>query len=122
MAAVFADISQEGWLWQGLAAEGLDARVQVLEPSDLVLTIDEDGLDRTTAAFADVIDAKSSFTSGHSRRVAFYADAIGARIGWTGSQRRRSRRGALLHDIGKLGVSNLKFLLGNDLNVADSLA
>lgn len=38
--------------------------------------------------------------------MAQYADAVAEQLGLTAARRRWLRRGALLHDIGKLGVSN----------------
>ena len=91
--------------WAGLAAEGLGERVTAIEPIARVIVIDEDQLDVISEAFADIIDAKSAYTSGHSRRVTQYADAIAATLGLPPSRRRWLRRAALLHDIGKLGVA-----------------
>lgn len=70
------------------------------------IAVDEDYLDDIARAFAQIIDAKSPFTSGHSERVAVYADMIAAELGFTAERRRWLKRAALLHDIGKLGVSN----------------
>jgi putative nucleotidyltransferase with HDIG domain len=53
-----------------------------------------------------VIDAKSPYTSGHSTRVAQFATMIGEQMGVPAVRRRWLHRAALLHDIGKLGVSN----------------
>ena len=57
-------------------------------------------------AFGQVVDAKSPFTSGHSARVALVADHVATALGMEADQRRWLRHGALLHDVGKLGVSN----------------
>ena len=54
-----------------------------------------------------MIDAKSPFTSGHSKRVALLADLIAEEMGLSTNHRRVLTRSALLHDIGKLGVSNM---------------
>ena len=62
--------------WVGLDDDGLDARVAAMEPVARAILIDEDRLDVIAEAFADIIDAKSSFTAGHSRRVTHYADAV----------------------------------------------
>jgi putative nucleotidyltransferase with HDIG domain len=67
---------------------------------------DEARLDAIADAFASVIDAKSPYTSEHSRRVAALAVAIGKRLGFSDAHVTRIRRAALLHDIGKLGVPN----------------
>ncbi len=97
--------SADNGFWVGLNDNGLDARVAAIEPRARVIVIDEEKLDVIAEAFADIIDAKSAFTSGHSRRVTRYADAIALNLGLTANRRRWLRRASLLHDIGKLGVS-----------------
>ena len=77
-----------------------------LEPRALTRAVDEDYLDDIAAGFAQVVDAKSPFTAGHSDRVALFADLIAEEMGYTPERRRWLKRAALLHDIGKLGVSN----------------
>jgi putative nucleotidyltransferase with HDIG domain len=54
-----------------------------------------------------IIDAKSPYTGRHSEGVARIAVAIGDVLGHSPAELRDLRRAALLHDIGKLGVSNL---------------
>jgi HD-GYP domain-containing protein (c-di-GMP phosphodiesterase class II) len=80
--------------------------VSAWEPPDLALAGDEARLDRIAEAFAKVIDAKSPFTARHSERVAEIADGIAEVLQFDADQRRTLRRAALLHDIGKLAVSN----------------
>ena len=53
-----------------------------------------------------MIDAKSPFTRGHSERVAVFTDMIAEEMGFDAERRRWLKRAALLHDIGKLGISN----------------
>ena len=77
-----------------------------LPPAQNSLRIDEDYLDDIAAAFAQVINSKSSYTSGHSERVTLYADMIAEQLRLSSKHRRWLKRAALLHDIGKLGVSN----------------
>ncbi len=103
---VFAALADDDAFWATLAAPDLKAQVIALEPQDLHRTADEDYLDDIAQAFAKVIDAKSPFTSGHSERVALYTDLIAENLGETRPNRRKLRRAALLHDIGKLGISN----------------
>jgi HD-GYP domain-containing protein (c-di-GMP phosphodiesterase class II) len=67
----------------------------------------ETDLDSICVAFASIVDAKSPFTANHSQRVAGYAVEIGARLGFTPEERRELHHAGLLHDLGKLGVSNL---------------
>ncbi|MFI4986879.1 MAG: HD-GYP domain-containing protein [Alphaproteobacteria bacterium] len=106
VVSAFLAVAGDAALWAALASGGLDARVAALEPAARVVMVDEDKLDIIAEAFSDVIDAKSNFTYGHGHRVARYSDAIARRLGIPAERRRWLRRGALLHDIGKLGVSN----------------
>lgn len=61
-------------------------------------------VDRTVRIFAKTIDAKDKYTNGHSHRVAAYAVEIGRRYGLSKDDQERLYYGALLHDIGKIGV------------------
>jgi putative nucleotidyltransferase with HDIG domain len=82
------------------------ADVSQWEPADLALVGDDARLDRIAEAFARVIDAKSPFTARHSENVAQIADGIAAVLEFDPVQRRILRRAGLLHDIGKLAISN----------------
>ena len=106
LAEAFAGLSADGRLFESLASPVLDARVIALAPADGEIAADEDYLDAVAAAFGEVIDAKSPFTSGHSRRVAEFALAMGRQFGLGDARLRALYRAALLHDVGKLGVSS----------------
>lgn len=106
LAASFASVASSDQFWNELASPFLEARLLGLAPRHQVRLVDEDFLDDIAAAFGQVVDAKSPFTAGHSSRVAQICDQIAEEMGVGPSRRRWLRRGALLHDIGKLGVSN----------------
>jgi putative nucleotidyltransferase with HDIG domain len=89
-------------LWAALEAPD----VSQWEPADFALAGDDARLDQIAAAFARVIDAKSPFTASHSQRVAEIADGIAAVLEFDACERRILHRAALLHDIGKLAISN----------------
>ncbi|CAN5849417.1 HD domain-containing protein [soil metagenome] len=93
-------------LWEALGSADLDAAVFAEEPAAFSVVVDEDYLDEIAAAFGEVVDSKSPFTSGHSARVALYTDLVAREMGLPSERRRWLHRGALLHDVGKLGVSN----------------
>jgi putative nucleotidyltransferase with HDIG domain len=63
-------------------------------------------INRICEAFADVVDAKSHFTFSHSLGVADAALGIALGVGLSAERVQLVRRAALLHDIGKLSVSN----------------
>ena len=77
------------------------------EPEDRVQRADDERLDRVAEAFAMIVDAKSPYTGRHSVGVAHISVAVGDVLGYSPNELRDLRRAALLHDIGKLGVSNL---------------
>lgn len=56
---------------------------------------------------AEVLEAKDKYTRGHSERVAKYSVKLAHFIGLPEIEQEHIRRGALLHDIGKVGVSEL---------------
>lgn len=55
-------------------------------------------------ALVGTIDAKDSYTNGHSTRVAKYSCMLAQRLGYTEEQVQQVEYAALLHDIGKIGV------------------
>jgi putative two-component system response regulator len=55
-------------------------------------------------SFARAVDGKSPFTRGHSERVKGYVLALAARLGLSPTDTDLLRRGAILHDIGKIAV------------------
>jgi HD-GYP domain-containing protein (c-di-GMP phosphodiesterase class II) len=102
----FAAVSQAPQFWQMLSSAQLEPAVYALEPGGHEVKVDEDYLDDITEAFGQVVDAKSPFTAGHSARVGLYTALLGESMNIPEPRRRWLKRGALLHDVGKLGVSN----------------
>jgi diguanylate cyclase (GGDEF)-like protein/putative nucleotidyltransferase with HDIG domain len=74
-----------------------------LERIKLVSDLSE-SYDRTLAALAIALDTRDRETEGHSKRVVAYTLALAERIGVPSEQMQDISRGALLHDIGKIGV------------------
>ncbi len=56
-------------------------------------------------ALSHTVDAKDHYTKGHSERVAAYAAEIGRRMGKSPEEQRQLYEVGLLHDIGKIGIS-----------------
>ncbi len=59
----------------------------------------------TVLALASAVDAKHPYTRGHSERVTRYATAIGKQMGLSNQEMKNLRLSALLHDVGKIGIS-----------------
>lgn len=60
----------------------------------------------TMEALAKAIDAKDKYTRGHSTRVALYSRLIAKKAGLSEEKCEQVYFAGLLHDIGKIGVSN----------------
>src|SRR5205823_7228863 len=58
----------------------------------------------TVTSLAYAIDAKDHYTQGHSQKVAAYAALIAEAMGLTDAEVEEIRLGAVLHDIGKVGI------------------
>ncbi|MFW6134059.1 MAG: GAF and HD-GYP domain-containing protein [Elusimicrobiota bacterium] len=56
-------------------------------------------------ALSAAIDGKDPYTHGHSRRVTMYSMVIGKKLGLDKEELERVRLSSLLHDIGKIAVS-----------------
>lgn len=106
LVAVFQKLSAQTAFWDRLNGPDLNAAICDLEPTHEATNVDEDYLDDIAAGFAEVVDSKSPYTKGHSERVTLFADLIAEELGFSTERRRWLKRAALLHDIGKLGVSN----------------
>jgi HD-GYP domain-containing protein (c-di-GMP phosphodiesterase class II) len=96
------DVRSDVGFWASL----VDGDVAAWEPEDRLLLVDDDRLDGIAEAFAAVIDAKSPWTYRHSDRTSVIAMSLAVALGWKEAAVGEIRRAALLHDVGKLGVSN----------------
>lgn len=106
LVEAFERVAARPEFWEMLASDDLIDNIYLVEPAQIARVADEDYLDDIAEAFARVIDSKSPFTSGHSERVTVFTDLIAEQFGYSPEKRRWLKRAALLHDIGKLGVSN----------------
>lgn len=62
--------------------------------------------DRTLTALMTALDARDRDTEGHSTRLSRLACMLGRELGLNSRQLKALERGALLHDIGKIGISD----------------
>ena len=61
---------------------------------------------QTVKALSDAVDAKDTYTNGHSARVADYSREIAKRAGLSEEMQKDIYMMGLLHDVGKIGVPN----------------
>ena len=79
----------------------------------------EPGVLSTIYALAATVDAKDHYTYGHSKKVSKYATAIAEALGHPEEELATVRAAALLHDIGKIGVSDTVLVKKARLNDED---
>jgi HD-GYP domain-containing protein (c-di-GMP phosphodiesterase class II) len=92
---LFADIDQAA-TWDAIIGA---------EPA-LTPMFTEPQLDDALSAIGDFVDIKSPYTLGHTRAVTELVAAAATEMSWPASSVTHARRAALLHDLGRLGVSN----------------
>lgn len=83
-----------------LIAEYRISRYKVKQAEDQKMII------QSLNTFANFIDAKDSYTKGHSTRVAHLSKEIARRLGLKTEEQENLYYIALLHDVGKVGVRN----------------
>ena len=85
----------------------LQHRVESLEKDKLVYTLRRavhKNFFSTTESLLLAIDAKDSYTAGHSKRVSLLFGLVAKELGMSEARIVKLRYGAFLHDIGKIGV------------------
>ena len=80
--------------------------LQRIELNAVVEKATNSRIDGICEAFAQIVDAKSHFTAEHSSRVTKYSVLIGKAFGLKDARLTTLKRAALLHDLGKLSLSN----------------
>jgi HD-GYP domain-containing protein (c-di-GMP phosphodiesterase class II) len=75
------------------------------EPA-LAVVLSGERFDDALGAIANFVDLKSPYTLGHARAVADLAAAAAAELALSEAEVRTLRRAGLVHDLGRLGVSN----------------
>ena len=89
----------------GLDSVGTWDAVIAAEPA-LAIVVSGERFDSALFAVASFVDLKSPYFLGHARAVSELAGEAGARLGLAESELRMLRRAGLVHDLGRLGVSN----------------
>ena len=78
--------------------------------SDLVasvselLKVQEDSYLKTIRTLIRALETKDRYTAQHSSRVAYFSHKLGEHIGLSEKMQRKLRYGAIMHDLGKIGV------------------
>jgi HD-GYP domain-containing protein (c-di-GMP phosphodiesterase class II) len=99
-------LARRSQLWTGINSTNCGQVVLSLDRAEAKLTPGDETLDAICGAFAQIVDAKSPFTFNHSNGVANASVAIARTLNLPRERVIFVRHAALLHDLGKLGVSN----------------
>jgi len=105
IARIVRSLEHDPALWEKVHSKNAREFVLQMEPGTGVRASSE-RIDSICRAFAEVIDAKSPYTFTHSMGVAEAAVDISEGLGLAPQTTVFVRRAALLHDLGKLSVSN----------------
>ena len=89
----------------GLDSVGTWQAVIAAEPA-LAIVLAGERFDAALTAIANFVDLKSPYTLGHASAVADLAAEAGAQLGLSEGEVRTLRRAGVVHDLGRLGVSN----------------
>ncbi len=95
-----------------------ECRLRSRELGDIHRQLDQ-AYDEMLEALVAALDVREQKTAEHSRRVARYSMLLAHELGITGEPCRRLCRGALLHDIGKIGVPDAVLLKEGPLTAAE---
>lgn len=87
--------------------------LEQLKQSNIELTL---SYEATIEGWSRALDLRDHETEGHSRRVAEMAVTLAAAMAFDGDELLAVRRGALLHDIGKVAISDTILLKPEPLN------
>jgi hypothetical protein len=98
-----ADPQAAGERWDRLREVMLPHLATALESTRLVDEVRRKHLS-TIAALSRSMEAKDYYTGGHTERVAEISVALARRFGYEGMELDAIEIGALLHDIGKIGI------------------
>lgn len=74
-----------------------------------------ENIDEVIVAFSRAVEARDPYTRGHSERVGMYAIKLAIALGMDVRYREFLFRGAILHDIGKIGVRDSVLLKAGKL-------
>jgi len=86
--------------------ETLSHQVAIAVENSRLYTGLKKGFFETVEALAEAIEKKDHYTGGHTKRVVHYSMCIAKYLDLTQEQLERIRLGAILHDVGKIGIED----------------
>lgn len=105
LADAFAEMAQVDAFWLAMEPEYLDEDIRKLGEHRTPIQLGHAELKEIARLFSVIVDAKSPYTDEHSQRVARVARALAADFGIEGEELEEVEIAGLLHDVGKLRLS-----------------
>jgi hypothetical protein len=110
LGALYVDNRERGVVFDKSDAELLTAfaaQAAVAIDNARLCDVLQQSYHQTLQALVNTIEAKDTYTSGHSQRVAYFAEQIGRELRLPDERIKLLRTAAELHDIGKIGVTEM---------------
>ena len=95
------------------------ANAQLYEKAQRAIEDISQAYDATLEGWSCMLDMRDHITDKHTRRVSELTIELAKRMGLSPSELRHIRRGALLHDIGKMGIPDSILLKSSSLTEAE---
>ena len=86
------------------ASVGINIEDELIKQFHNETIVSNEHLLDVVSSLANTIDAKDTYTKGHSAAVSRYSEALARAINLPSNEVERIKLGALLHDIGKIGI------------------
>jgi len=118
----FLSVSADRGFWSNLANPNLPELLDAIFPAGHDYLMMKTEVNNSIEVLADVVDAKSPSLDGHSRRVARLAQVMAQHLNVPALSSLEIYHAALLHDIGKLGISNAVLDKPQPWSASDSAA
>ncbi len=112
---VIATVASSALIFLSLLALALAAQREL----DRRKRLADETFTQTMGGIASIVDKRDPYTAGHSMRVAQYSKSLARRMKLRASEIRRVEIGALLHDIGKVGVPDAVLLKKDRLDESE---
>lgn len=93
--------------------EMVEAKSQELKK---ILEYEHENYEKTLFSMVEMIEARDTYTAGHSRRVAEYSKLIAQRMGYSNEECTKIYQAGFLHDIGKVATPDTVLLNPKKLN------
>lgn len=97
----------------------LSEQFQMLNLERRRLELERNSMLNSITALINALEARDTYTSGHSRRVSEYSVAIGRELKLKADDLETLRIGSTLHDLGKIGVPDALLLKNGKLTEAE---